>query len=486
MGLVSYKGDKLSDVTQHTLREQVSFVETSAYPAEGGCYLLCLSTRQVHTIRRMCFPFVRWSTRFVRFVRPGTYDTETDAELVSQHTDEMDDLEDQLGGNDLMACTELATALAALAEALAVQPAAPNVTVSCGGGGTGGTTTQQFANCLDVPIESLVPPADIEQNPPEGDPPEGFDTWEEYNVYKCQAAHWIIDTIINSLRNIGSANLAVATGQLLAGTVLGAIAAFSAVIAPPAFLALVGVLAQLEILASTANTLLSQVADYIAARKAEIVCSMYNSGSAAEATALLNSIIEDAVEGIVFGSIFQGAAGAITPLIASVAGTLVDLGITRTLWQVTADVIYPYADCDPCDPWYGYMLATSPDSPYNVLEKGDSVSGDGGNTANGWQVQNPTTRRWYFTTEGVVTSVNLTMQYYDIHSNWTVVSARIYRTSDDQQMCAFSVPNSNEGWRDVDSTTACSLAADTGYYLGLIPEGGNSPWARAIALVALA
>lgn len=250
-----------------------------------------------------------------------------------------------------MGCNDLILAIGDLVEALGTGAAgcpAPNV--YCGSSGGSATGGVQLLPPVLGPggIETLVPFEDVEEGPGTGDPPGGFDTWEEFRTYKCQAANWLVDTLINSLRNLAVANLAVSTANLLGVVVLSALGLVASAIALPMALALIGICAQLELLAAGANSLLNQVADYMAERRAEIVCSMYFSGSASEAVTLLNSILEDAVEGLVIGGVFESAAGPIGEVIGGLLAGIVDIGLTRIMWQVSADVIYPNADCSEC------------------------------------------------------------------------------------------------------------------------------------------
>jgi len=170
-----------------SLSNKVGFVLVDDLPPVGGCNILCLSDREVHIIRRFVYPFAEWRSRFVRWLYGNIYQAATEAEYLEYH-DEIGQLFDDIGGED-MGCSELASALTALASALTQN-----------GGGTGGNngccapSGGQLTGVAGA--VSLLPPSALLPEAPlaldlEGDPPEGFASWEVYNIYKCKAAHQI-------------------------------------------------------------------------------------------------------------------------------------------------------------------------------------------------------------------------------------------------------------------------------------------------------
>lgn len=366
-------------------RNPVSWVDSNSYPDIGGCHLVCLSDRQCAIIRDMVYPAATWRTRFCRRVYGQTF-TAGDPTIRQEHLKEVDDLLYQIGGASNMACTELIQALVDLATALATASGGQTV-VNCGscGGSENPTAVATLAGCVgQLPAESLLPAEDIEEPSGYGEPPEGWDTWEEYRSYKCQAAHWVVDTLIASLRNFGVANLIGASLSLVSATVLGGLGALAGILAPPAFLAIVASLVQLELLASGAAQLLRQVSDNVAVHRSELICAMYKSGSAADAVELLNSALEDAVEGVVYGAAFEALAGPIGGLLGGLVASMVDMGVTRVMWQLTADVVYYGADCSTCD--------EETDMPWHFT-----------NGADGWYWDDPTPESgWSYTSEAVI------------------------------------------------------------------------------------
>lgn len=74
-------------------------------------------------------------------------------------------------------------------------------TVNVSGGGCCGDT---------IPDDSTLP-ADIDVTviDPEGDPPDGFDTWEEYQAAKCRDTDWLITQVINGSAALNGGYLAL-------------------------------------------------------------------------------------------------------------------------------------------------------------------------------------------------------------------------------------------------------------------------------------
>lgn len=71
----------------------------------------------------------------------------------------------------------------------------------CGAGGAGGTSP---------PVETLDT-GDI--TPDTGTPPDGYDTWEQYQLAKCDLSHWIVQNMIDDIgwwETFGIADLTVA------------------------------------------------------------------------------------------------------------------------------------------------------------------------------------------------------------------------------------------------------------------------------------
>ena len=325
-----------------SLSNNVGFVLVDDLPPTGGCNILCLSNREVHIIRRFVYPFAEWRSRFVRWLYGNIYQTATEAEYL-EYQDEIGQLFNDIGGED-MGCSELASALQALASAMER------------GGGSGGVNG---GNCSGVGIpgqaagylgqygntQLLPPPAG---SVVENVPPEGFETWGEYLAYKCRAAQQVFAFILGFCRQCQGLKLLVVTatiaGPLLAGWmgVWGAIA-----ITPLGWVAAVSSLVAIATLESLAFWGFESLGDYLELNKSAIICSLYTSGDAVAAREQIASYIEDGIQAIEWSTIGLEALGpAISSLMGSVMAATVENGVVNILFELQADVAYPDAECD--------------------------------------------------------------------------------------------------------------------------------------------
>lgn len=291
----------------------------------------------------MVFPYAYWPTRFVQHLYADQYQTVA-GELRSAHIDELNGLERELGECD-MSCESFMASLADLADA--IRESQRSLTVNCGTGASCGPLSPIETALQTLGEESLLTPDDLNDEGEE--PPDGFDDWEEYRIYKCKAAHWIADTFISGVRNLGMLGLTAGVLNIGVGSVVGALGLLGAVAVPPlAFVALMGVLAQMVLVAGAANTVLVQLADRLQERRLELVCAMYKSGSAGAAVTAVTGLLDEVIDTLVYSGPLAGLGGAIGPLVGVLMGHLVNLNLMQTLFRVVADVVYLGEDCSEC------------------------------------------------------------------------------------------------------------------------------------------
>lgn len=196
-------------------------------------------------------------------------------------------------------------------------------------GGIGGTFTQGGSS-QPWPIFSTEPTLSVTP----GTPPEGYDTWEEYRLDKCQVANLVIDGFIGSLRGLGA--LGVFNYITVAGLIVLAIS--GAIIFPPAFIpiaaAAIGMMA-LEV------TTLSLFANYVQDNREEWVCALYNSDSVESAL----SVIADLIDGIIAAI---GTSSTVGLAIKQLALLLLNGDTLNQLYSEVAHLQYPDADCSSC------------------------------------------------------------------------------------------------------------------------------------------
>jgi hypothetical protein len=197
----------------------------------------------------------------------------------------------------------------------------------------------------------LIPQTPTE--PPEyGVPPAGFDSWEEYLLHKCKAAHAIYDTVYGlfgalsflPILQITVTVVGTALGGYVAGTAFGA-AAFP----PAAIVAIAALAVAIGLLDAQAFIQFRNIQAYLASREDAIVCALYQSGSASEALEGLAAEVEDAIQSIAWSSIFGGVVGPqLAVAVGSLAGEAETNNLINPLFQVTEDFAYPDVDCSSC------------------------------------------------------------------------------------------------------------------------------------------
>lgn len=327
------------------LRDNVGYINALEIPEDVGCNLLCLSDRQAWILRSMTFPYAFWETRIVR---PGGGDAYwTDPLMLEELQETLEDLELQLSGGGVMGCESIAAGLVALAEAIEAQTAA-------GGAGCttnvycGGTSLNALGTALgNMPTEDIIgnPPAAA---PEYGTPPEGFETWEAYQVYKCQAAWYVWTTLRNfstSMLMMAGLNLtaAIATPIILGSgiVVAGAVTALS-------FTTILGGVLLLFGASALAFTAFDQIGDYLEAHKAEIICQLYNSGSSTEAVDVVIAVMENAVQAIVWASLLSGLEVMCAPIITDILAAAATPDLVRPLFVNLIEMVFEDADCSGC------------------------------------------------------------------------------------------------------------------------------------------
>jgi len=354
------------------LDEHVSRVQSSVLEllSSTNCSLLLLSDLQIAVLAQMTFPYVWWSTRLVE--DHGQYQLTVD--FPQSYRDELECLELLLSGGNSMSC-DLSTVLTALADAIRNQPS--------GSGGCNYSGPSAILNCLPGMTPDELIPQSATDAPEYGVPPEGFDTWAEYLTHKCKAAHAVYDTVyglFGALSGLPILQLSVT----VIGTALGgyiAATAFGALAFPPAAIVAIAAMAlAIGLLDAEAYIQFRAIQSYLEAHKDEIICALYQSGSASEALAGLAAAVEDAIQSVEWGVIFGGVLG---PEIAAAVGMLASHAETNNLinplFQVVEDFGYP--DCTCCgeappvgDEWHfdadaeGWQFST-------IINEGDEVSG---------------------------------------------------------------------------------------------------------------
>lgn len=306
-------------------KERGGYVDTNLLPAEGGCNLLCLTDRQVAIIRSFVFPMVRWPTRWLTPVHGELYDTDSDTLVLL--ADEIDDLDLEVNGGHNVPCQSLADALGDL------------ITIANSAGGLGPV----LANLPD----SAWLPTDAETPPAEGMPPDGFDTWDAYLTWKCQAAWAVWNEIDRAMIMLeGFYGL-----EVTASVIVPMIFAFTApswVAVPVSGVAIlvVSILAMVAVWGSSV-LIMDQMRTWWSDHQDAIVCQLYNSGDAATSLAAIGDNIEDAIQAIEWGALLP-FAGPLGDALGTVIGVFQNNSLVNPLFKLITGVVLIEVEC-PCE-----------------------------------------------------------------------------------------------------------------------------------------
>lgn len=364
---------RIAHLDEHVSRVQSSVLELLDSP---GCNLILLSDVQVAVLRQMTFPYAWWSTRLVE--DHESYQVAVD--FPQLYRDELECLELLLSGGNQMAC-DLSLVLEALADAIRNQPV--------GAGGCNYSGPSAILNCLPgMSPGELIPQVPTEA-PEYGVPPEGFDTWEEYLVHKCKAAYAVWDTVYGLFGALALLPILQVTVTVI-GTALGgyiAATAFGAAAFPPAaIIAIAAAALAIGLLDAEAYIQFRAIQSYLEAHKDEIICALYQSGSASEALAGLAAAIEDAIQSVEWAVIFGGVLGPeLAAAVGAMAAEAETNNLVNPLFQVIEDFAYPDVSCceelTPSGPDWHFDADAEGWSFSIIKNEGDSITGAWGDGA---------------------------------------------------------------------------------------------------------
>jgi len=185
-----------------------------------------------------------------------------------------------------------------------------------------------------------------------GDPPEGFDTWEQYQEYKCSQANRIADDWIATIGNLssiggivgviaGAALAAFLNTSLLGGVLVGVMAVgFSAGTAATL------IIAALIALIAGGVGLFAYFIDLSAdmeTDKQDLVCALYNATSVSGAITAISDFTADIAAGLSYDpgdddSLFQSVVG-------DIAGAIINTSVINGLFDGSLEPYNGELDC---------------------------------------------------------------------------------------------------------------------------------------------
>lgn len=309
------------------------------------CVLLCLSQQELYVLQNWMALDLEFESRYALVLQYNGYEPLTkDSELWGQWLSFVRGF--QIGARDMTCNIEAGlNSIAASLQAMADKSC-------CGGAGAPlGDPLQNGLNCIGGIDPGLFEPG-ADQTITPGTPPAGFETWQDYQVYKCQAANYIWQIRMLQFQTLQGQG-ALATSIAAATTVLWPIAAL-AVAAPPiaTLVVIVAGLVALTALTGGAFYWVSDVVNYWQAHRQEIVCAMYNSNTSGSAVAAIVNFTEDAIQGISFGALLAPLGGEISALFGEIASGLTDNNLVAPLFRnelaVMEAISDGYIDCNDC------------------------------------------------------------------------------------------------------------------------------------------
>lgn len=303
------------------------------------CHLLCVSSRTLYLLHNLAAADVTWFGRYAEALEDhGYWALERDSPLWPLFSECVRNF--QLEVVD-MSC-DIESGLNAIADALA------NLSCGCGIGQYGPVTLECIVNLSN---EELLGPDDEEQGNPQFDlPPEGFATWEEYFVYKCQAANFIWSISRKHMVALRTFDGLALTASVVGPVVAGLAGALPAVFTPAGFAVFVGSVVAIGVTAGWAWFYMDEMIEWWDGNRQEIVCGLYNAGQSPQAVEALGNALEDCVQSIVAWGSLEPIAGEIAQLLSGAFGQLAGNGIVAPLFSQVAGVL-PVAnpiDCADC------------------------------------------------------------------------------------------------------------------------------------------
>lgn len=247
-------------------------------------------------------------------------------------------------------CSGISEGLQALADAL-LQGLSGGGAGGSGGGGGSCYVSSPILDCLasytDDQIKDIAAPGtDINGTTP----PAGFDTMEEYRLYKCKVAYAVVDSLINFFRGLQAYSAIINRVANTVAWLAGILAQMVTVqVSPSGTAKLAETVVKMFDLSPEAFTLCGGISDYLNTNKHEIVCALYASGAPADATLILANHIDDAIQALEWEETFGATIGGeLSALMATAASQLEGNGLTNALFTLSLGFTYPEQDCSDC------------------------------------------------------------------------------------------------------------------------------------------
>lgn len=287
--------------------------------------IICLSLRDIHLINSYLWPFTGWPTRFSRPVGVGVREESTDIELATLQED-LSDLSARIGEATMGNCFDGMALIADAIKTLASASISASASASCCSSGSGGAG--QHSPPYN-PTEVLEPGT--------GDPPEGFESWGQFTANKCAVATSIVSNLILSWGRMSVINLAGMTLVSLIPVIIG-------LLADPVPGDEIAIIAGVLLTTLGLGTvLIDKVIDTLNNHTSELICVLYNSTSAQNATSEFT---------VAFGEFWtsDGNDSLMGYSARTAIAAMVGSSVTNRLFTLDPNITLPEGDCSDCDP----------------------------------------------------------------------------------------------------------------------------------------
>jgi len=345
------------------------------------CRILCVSDRTLYLLHNYASLDIDFTARFADELLVNGYLPVDDT---SPNWDLTHEVQNAFKLEVMDMTCDIETGLLAIADALRI-----------GGGGDCASPGNPTVNCIvNLDNDQLLGPSSESQGNPASDPPpEGFETWEEYFAYKCQAAHFIFEFQRKNMVAIRNFDGVALVSSIVAPVIAGLAGVLPAAFTPAGFVVFVGTLVAIGITAAASWWYMDEMIEQWDDDKEAIVCALYNSGSSVEAVSALANFLEDAIQAIVTWGVLGPVSGEIAGLLSTAFSQLAGNGMVEPLFKTMAAVASTEesVDCDDCGQGFPYAQ-TQLFSPYNVLTQGESITAHDDDVNDGYEAQNSGTR----------------------------------------------------------------------------------------------
>ena len=213
----------------------------------GETIFVCVPKAALAVARALIINRGYWRTTYAKTYGDGGYYTPDDADL-DLITGALDEF---MEATTEMSCEELNSNLATIAAAIAAAGAGGGC--NCGSGGTGDSP----------PPTNPDDTGDITE--PTGTPPDGYTSWGQYQIEKCNVANWIVDNILQDIAWID-------TSFLVAGGTLALAAGLLSLIPGVILVILLAAIAAVLLFESGAIAIAE---DAMFAGRDDLVCAVY-------------------------------------------------------------------------------------------------------------------------------------------------------------------------------------------------------------------